>query len=293
MNIKLEQYKIFNEAAATQSFSIASRNLYITQSAVSQAINALEKELQTQLFIRHPKGVTLTNEGMLLYRNINEALSIITSAENQLANYQTLNEGELTIGAGDTLSKHFVLPYITQFHELYPGVNIKVVNRTSMETIDLLKSAQIDLGFLNMPIHEETIEVKPCLQIHDIFVSHYPNQKTYTYKELAQLPLIMLETTANSRRYVDNVFAKEGVLLNPNIELGAHDLLIDFVTSNLGIACVTAEFVSQAIDNHEVYPIAIAPPIKARHIGYAYLKRRTLSPACLKFIELIQDQLTI
>lgn len=290
MNIKLEQYKIFNEAAATQSFSIASRNLYITQSAVSQAINALEKELQTQLFIRHPKGVTLTNEGMLLYQNINEALSIITSAENQLINYKTLNDGEFTIGAGDTLSKHFVLPYITQFHELYPGVNIKVVNRTSMETIDLLKSGQIDLGFVNMPIHEETIEVKPCLPIHDIFVTHKPDSKTYTYKELSQLPLIMLETTANSRRYVDNVFAKEGVLLTPNIELGAHDLLLDFVKSNLGIACVTKEFVAQALKEHEVYPITITPPIKARHIGYAYLKRRTLSPACLKFIELIQDK---
>ncbi len=291
MNIKLEQYKIFNEAAATQSFSIASRNLYITQSAVSQAILALEKELQTQLFIRHSKGVTLTNEGMLLYKNINQALSIITSAENQLVNYHTLSEGELVIGTGDTLSKHYVLPYITQFHELYPAVNIKVVNRTSMETIELLKSGQIDLGFVNMPITEETIKVTPCLKIHDIFVSNYPDFKTYTYKELSQLPLIMLETTANSRRYIDSIFAQEGILLNPNIELGAHDLLIDFVKSNLGVACVTKEFVKEALDKQEVYPLDITPPIQARHIGYAYLKRRTLSPACLKFIELIQKTL--
>ena len=52
MNIKLEQYKIFNEAASTLSFSLAARNLFISQSAVSQAIHTLEKELNTQLFIR-------------------------------------------------------------------------------------------------------------------------------------------------------------------------------------------------------------------------------------------------
>ena len=50
MYIKLEQYKIFNEAATTLSFSIAARNLFISQSAVSQTISSIEKELQTQLF---------------------------------------------------------------------------------------------------------------------------------------------------------------------------------------------------------------------------------------------------
>ena len=70
--IKLEQYKIFNEAASTLSFSQAAKNLYISQSAVSQTIHALEKELHTQLFIRKSKGVTLTKEGMLLHNNITD-----------------------------------------------------------------------------------------------------------------------------------------------------------------------------------------------------------------------------
>ena len=66
MNIKLEQYKIFNEAASTLSFSLAARNLYISQSAVSQTIKILEKELNTQLFIRQSKGVILTKYHKLL-----------------------------------------------------------------------------------------------------------------------------------------------------------------------------------------------------------------------------------
>ena len=69
MNIKLEQYKIFNEAASTLSFSLAARNLFISQSAVSQAIHTLEKELNTQLFIRQSKGVVLTKD-CLLYTSL-------------------------------------------------------------------------------------------------------------------------------------------------------------------------------------------------------------------------------
>ncbi|MEG0684346.1 MAG: LysR family transcriptional regulator, partial [Coprobacillus sp.] len=103
MNIKLEQYKIFNEAASTLSFSLAARNLFITQSAVSQTITTLERELNTQLFIRKSKGVILTKEGELLHQKISHALSLITSVENQIMNLHDLSKGELIIGAGDTL----------------------------------------------------------------------------------------------------------------------------------------------------------------------------------------------
>lgn len=286
MNIKLEQYKIFNEAASTLSFSLAARNLFISQSAVSQTILALEKELQTQLFVRQPKGVSLTNEGKLLHQQIHLALSMITSAENQIANCKKLIDGELTIGAGDTLSKHFVLPYIVKFHQLYPGITIKVINRTSYQTIELLKTGQIDLGFVNMPISDNTMIIKECLQIHDIFVSKNKDDKIYNYQDIANLPLIMLEKSANSRNYVDQVFASNGVSLNPNIELGSHDLLLEFTKNNLGVACVIEEFSTLSLTNKRIYPLHLATPVPTRNIGYAYLKRRTLSPACLKFIEL-------
>lgn len=290
MNIKLEQYKIFNEAASTLSFSLAARNLFISQSAVSQTICTLEKELQTQLFVRQPKGVSLTTEGELLHQHIHLALSIITGAENQLANCKELIDGELTIGAGDTLSKHYVLPYIAKFHQLYPGVNIKVVNRTSKETIELLKSGQIDIGFVNMPIEDSSITIKECSIIHDIFVSKYPNDKKYSYQEIAKESIIMLEKSANSRNYVDGVFASNGVLLNPTIELGSHDLLLEFAKNDLGMACVIQEFSTLSITNKRLYPLHIEPPIPSRAIGYAYLKRRTLSPACLQFIEIFKKQ---
>lgn len=290
MNIKLEQYKIFNEAASTLSFSIAARNLFISQSAVSQTILALEKQLQTQLFIRLPKGVVLTNEGKLLHQQIHLALSMITSVENQIINFKELVDGELVIGAGDTLSKHYVLPYITKFHEAYPGVTIKVVNRTSKETIELLKSGQIDIGFVNMPLEDSSVTIKECFTIHDIFVSKYPSNKKYSYQEIADASIIMLEKSANSRNYVDSVFASKGVLLNPSIELGSHDLLLEFAKNDLGIACVIQEFSTLSITNKRLYPLHIEPAIPPRAIGYAYLKRRTLSPACLQFIEIIKKQ---
>lgn len=288
MTIKLEQYKIFNEAASTQSFSLAARNLFISQSAVSQTIHLLEKELQTQLFIRQSKGVILTKEGQMLHQKIAQALSLITSAENQLAHFHKLSVGELLIGAGDTLSENYLMPYLVKFHQQYPQVKIKMVNRTSLEIIDLLKNGDIDLGFVNMPLHDEAITIQECLQIHDIFVSQMPDSHIYSLSELSHKTLVMLEKNTNSRQYVDDHFALHGHLLHPDIELGSHNLLLEAVKNGLGKACVIKEFSTQELKNHEIYEIQLDQPLIKRSIGYAWLSRKTLTPAAIQFIELLK-----
>lgn len=289
MTIKLEQYKIFNEAASTLSFSIAARNLFISQSAVSQTINLLEKELSTTLFIRQSKGVTLTNEGKLLHQQITQALFLISDVENQLTNINSLNTGELCIGAGDTVSKHYILPYLTKFHKLYPGVKVKVLNRTSNEITDLLKTGQIDIGFVNTNIEEEHLECTPCFTINDIFVSNKQNNKTYDLKTLSNEKLILLESSASSRRYLDSICNKQGILLKPILELGAHELLLTSSIQGLGIACVIEEFSKHELENNQLFKLNLKTPLVPRTIGYAYLKRRSLSMAALKFIDLLKQ----
>ncbi len=286
MNIKLGQYKIFNEAASTLSFSLAAKNLFMTQSAVSQAINSLEKELDTTLFIRQAKSVTLTKEGLILHQHINNALELITSAENQIQNFKELKGGELVIGASDTISQYFLTPYLVLFHKQYPSVKIKVLNRTSLEMIELMKSGQIDLGFLNMPIIDDTLTIKECLKIHDIFVSANKDDKVYSNKEISKMPLILIEKNTSSRQFIDKHFARSGILLQTKIELGAHELLLKLAQVNLGISCVIKEFSLEYLNQGLIHEIKLEEPLPERSIAYAYLKRRTLSASATKFIEL-------
>ena len=289
MNTKLEQYKIFNESATTSSFSIAARNLFVSQSAVSQAINSLEKELQTQLFIRNSKGVTLTKEGTMLYQKINHALNLITTAENQISNLHNLKEGELYISAGDTISEFYLTPYIIKFNQQYPNVKIKVINRTSKETIELLKSNQIDLGFINLPIVDESLKIKECFSIEDIFISNIKDQTPHSFKDIANNDLILLEDSSNTRNYIDNLFSSKGILLNPKIEVGSHNLILEYVKHGLGIGFVSKQFSKRFLLNKEVYELNLKDTLPKRNIGYAYRKRKVLSQATIKFIEILND----
>lgn len=85
MDINYELYKVFYYVASTLSFSEASKQLFISQSAVSQSIKALEKKLDQTLFIRSTKKVRLTTEGEILLRHIEPAISLIKRGESQLS----------------------------------------------------------------------------------------------------------------------------------------------------------------------------------------------------------------
>ena len=130
-----------------------------------------------------------------------------------------------------------------------------------------------------------------CFSIHDIFVSRYQDDRIYNYQELTQKNLILLEKASNSRGYLDKLFAKEGILLKPEMELGAHQLLLEFTHANLGIACVIKEFSQDFLEQQKVYEMRLERPLPPRSIGYAYLKLKSLSVASLKFIELVSKNL--
>lgn len=104
MAVKLELYRVFKEVAETGNISVAAKNLYISQSAVSQSVKQLENALQARLFARSPRGVTLTGEGQMLYQYVRSALGLIATGEDKLSQAQQLLLGTLVIGASDTVT---------------------------------------------------------------------------------------------------------------------------------------------------------------------------------------------
>ena len=108
----LSYYHIFYTAAKTGNISRAAEELFMSQPAVSKAIKNLEQQLNTTLFFRRSRGVSLTREGELLYRHIASAFSSIEKGELQLKRNQELEVGHLHIGVSTTLCKHIMLPLL-------------------------------------------------------------------------------------------------------------------------------------------------------------------------------------
>ena len=291
MVTKLDLYKVFLQVGKRKSFSKAAKELYMTQPAVSQAIMQLERELDTRLFNRTPRGVSLTNEGSLLFEYINSAINLINTGEEKILEFKDLAVGELKIGVGDTISKYFLLPYLEDFHNKYPNLKFKIINGTTLELCALIKSGEIDIAICNLPVDDPSLEVIPCRDVRDIFVCGDKYKDLAKYKislqEIVKYPLIFLEPSSNSRKYVEKFMLSKGIEISPEFELGSFDLLLEFAKINLGIACVVKEFSKDYLEKEVLYEINLLEEIPKRSIGVCYLKSVPLSLASTKFVEIL------
>ena len=289
-DIKLELYKIFLTVANANSFSVAAKELFMSQSAVSQAIKSLETQLKTSLFIRGSKGVTLSAEGKILYEYISPAIELISTGEVRIDGLKTLEYGELCLGASDTISKYILSPYLEFFTRSYPSIKIKIINRTSRDAVDMLFDGKLDLVFVNFPLEESNLEIIKKFKVQDIFVAgerfkHLKN-KTVPLEHISKLPLIFLEGKSNSRVYVENYLKSINIDFHPEIELGSHDLLLEFASINLGIACCIDRFAKEYIGN-KVFKIKTFPEIPSRNICVCSYKKKPLSTVAEKFIDIL------
>lgn len=293
MKTKLDYYRVFYETARFQSFSTAAQHLYVSQSAISQCIHQLEDDLNVQLFVRTRRGITLTNEGEFLFSKVENAINSIEQGESQLERLRHLESGELRIAAGDTITTHFLLKYLEEFHATYPQIRIEMANSYSSQMLDLVKEGKADLAFVNMPMEDEELAFEPCIEINDLFVCgpDFDKKASYSWEEIAQLPLILIEKNASSRKFLEKNFRAKNISLNPQIEVAVHDLLIRFASIHLGVSCVVEQFSKEEVDKGIIQKIQLDPPLPKRSIGCAYLKNAPLSFAAKAFLDLVNASL--
>ena len=292
MAVKLELYRVFKEVAETGNISLAAKNLYISQSAVSQSIKQLETALQARLFARSPRGVSLTWEGQMLYQYVRSALGLLATGEDKLSQAQQLLLGTLTIGASDTVTSFFLTPFLETFHRQHPGIRLKIVSGRSAKVLSMLRSGAVDIAFASSP-SEPGLSTWSCFATHSVFVagSGYDCDfdHVYTRQEIADFPLILLERKASSRVFLEQYFLQSGITLTPEIELSSRSLLVSLAKIGLGVAGVTLEFVQDALLSGDIRLLKTDFTIPARSVDMCTLQDVTPTAAASAFMEMVRQ----
>ena len=293
MDINYELYKVFYHVATTLSFSEASKQLFISQSAVSQSVKVLEKKLNQNLFIRSTKRVQLTPEGEILLRHIEPAIQLIKRGENQILEAGSLGGGQLRIGASDTICRYFLVPYLSRFHKEFPGIHIKVTNHTSIGCVDLLESGQVDLIFSNYPNSRlgNTGHMTKVHSFQDVFIANRNyfslEHQRLTFRELLNYPILMLDRKSTTSEYLHALFLQHQLDLVPEIELSSNDLLLDLASIGLGIAFVP----DYCLPKHspDLFLLQLSEELPSRQLVLVHSEQLPLSPAAKQFLEYFSE----
>jgi DNA-binding transcriptional LysR family regulator len=179
-----DKLRIFHAVASAGSFTHAGQTLGLSQSAVSRQISALEEEISTPLFQRHARGLTLTDEGELLFTAVTDVLGRLAAAEEALKNVHDAPRGALKITASHGIGAYWLLPRLGAFLAQYPEVEVHLV----MDDKELdLAQREADLAIrMRAPVQADLIQRK-------LFTVHYHMYASKAYLEQHPAPATLEE----------------------------------------------------------------------------------------------------
>jgi DNA-binding transcriptional LysR family regulator len=283
-----EHYKIFCKIVECQSISKAAEKLYVSQPAISLAVKQLETALNVKLFFRTQRGVNLTMEGKLLYEYVKQGCNIIRAGEEKLKEIDTLETGEISVGASDMTLRFFLLPFIEKFHRDFPSLKIKITNATTPETLQHLKEGLIDFGVISEPFDKDNanFNFKPVKFVQDILIAGKNFEiKNLDAKDLPDHRFIMLDRGTSTRLYIEKYLKNNNVSLVPEIELATSDLIIEFIKRGMGVGFILEDFVTNELANGTLNRINLTPELAPRQFYIVTHAKLPITSAAKKLLE--------
>lgn len=289
----LSYYHTFYTVAKTGNISQASKELFISQPAISKSIKKLEQTLDTTLFIRNSRGVTLTEEGKLLYDHVTQAFQSIREGEHHLRRNKELEIGHLHIGVSTTLCKHIMLPLLQNFIRENPHIAVTIDCLSSAKTASLLLENKLDVGLFVETTISRQLDFSPVTNLSYTFIAarqylenlklrenvDYQNNNRRFFKSAT---LMLMDRGNISRQHAENYFRDQSIETTQILETSNMELLVEFARIGLGVACVIRDFVEEDIKNGTLIEIPLERSISTRTVGFAYSKDSASNPSVEK-----------
>lgn len=287
----LNRYRLFCAVAECESISKAAELNYISQPAISKAITKMEENLGTVLFNRNHRGVTLTDEGKVLYDELRAAFDIIKAGEDKLRSINELGIGRLRLGASSVLCKAMLLPYLKGFISENPHIKITIECQSSSRIHKMLMDGIIDIGLMVKPDDMTELSFISLGEIEDIFTAtpnYLDNLALRNESDIFENANVMLLDSENvSRHHVDKYFKENNIEPKHILEVSNMDMLIEFTKIGMGVSCIVKQFIEKEIESGELKEIPLNSKINTREAGLAFVKTSRLSATMQKFIDYI------
>ena len=291
MNVNFEYYKIFYYVAKYRNFTRAARVLGNSQPNITRAMNCLEQQVQSTLFIRTNRGVQLTSEGEKLYNYISAAMAQIFAAEEALSESDGLLYGNIVIGTSETALNIFLVDQLKSFHQKHPGIRLKIYNYSTPQALEAVRSGKVDFAVVSTPVETAgPLKVTSLAFFQDILVGgrtfEHLTGRAVSLSELKEYSLMGLGRETMTYKFYNRFFMTHGQEFAPDIEVATTDQILLMVKSELGLAFVPEPMTRESLNKEEIMTIQLQEEIPMREICLVYDYQHPLNSAARQFVTL-------
>jgi DNA-binding transcriptional LysR family regulator len=292
--LDLHRLRTFQALSETLHFRHAAERLGVTQSAVSQQIASLEKDLGATLFERIGRRVYLTPAGEVLAREAVKVLSTVSRAREAVGAASKDNAGRLRVGASTTAGIYLLPEVLGRFRADYPLVELafRIANSSRIEALAVAN--EFDLGICGVrPTHEQLFEVE--LGEDRIIPVAAPTligrAKRVRPGDLARWPLVAREPGSATRSAVERSLASLGIELEPAFELPSPEAIVRAAEAGLGYALVPARSAAEGIETGRLVEIRVQGLDVRRGLFAVYHRDKQVTPPMRDLMDLLRARL--
>jgi DNA-binding transcriptional LysR family regulator len=274
--------------AQTGSFSQAASQLFLTQSAISKRISLLEAQLDTRLFDRIGRHISLTETGRALLPRANRVLLELDDARRMIGNLSGEVQGPLSLAASHHISLHRLPPILKAYRQRYPAVTLELKFDESERAFEGILKGDLELALITLSpnphtsICSETIWQDP---LHYVVAKEHPlaTRTQLSLQELTHYSAILPGSSTFTRQLVTEQFEQHNLALHVGMSTNYLDTIRMMVSIGLGWSLLPQSLIA---DDLKVLDLGSAPIV--RQLGYIYHRDRTLSNAAHRFVEMLR-----
>jgi len=292
--MQIESLKVFCDLTETESFTKAAQINHITQSAVSQQINALERQFKSLLIERSKKRFRLTQEGQVLYESAKQIVQVYDLMRCRLQELKDVIAGTVRVATIYSIGLHSLPPYIKRYLKSYPSVNVHVEYRRADEVYEDVLGNAVDMGLVACPTRDPKIEIVPWSREPMVIICHpqHPlaQQPRAPLNAIADQKYIAFEAGVPTRKAIDRVLREHGVPVKVVMEFDNVETVKRAVEIDAGVAIVPLNNVTQEVANRTLAAVTVEDADLQRPRGIVLKKNKVLSNAARLFISMLKEE---
>jgi DNA-binding transcriptional LysR family regulator len=290
------QLRTFVSLARTGSFTATAKEVFITQSAVSHSMKALEDELGCRLLNRVGKKTTLTLEGEHLLQHAKKILADMSAARSSIEKIGKWGETRLRIGATLSACQHLLPGVLREFKKSHPKCRVTLEAADSGALAEALNEQRIDLAISLGPNRAPTLEFVKLFEDELMFIVD-PKHPWVEAGGVArpEIPLqnfILYSRASQTFRAVESYFRSEDITLNTTMEVGSIETIKELIKIGLGISVLATWIARSELRDGSLVALPLGRRKLRREWGILHWRERAMSLVESEFMKLCRARTT-
>lgn len=283
--MNLNDLKIFEAVAIHGSFTKAADVMHTVQSNVTARIKALEEELETQLFTRTSRKVSLTTSGHAFIQRARQISHIIDEAKKEIKKSDRIG-GHLNIGCIETTLVFKAPGILSNFLKVYPHIDLEFKSDSRSKLIDDVLNYKLDAAFVSVPIHSSQLEQVHIKEDELVIVSSLEEKSINQILKKENLSIVVFDQGCVYRARLEAMLNARGIIEYKSMVLNSIEGIINFVEAGLGITILPVELIEQYYSSRKLKVFKLNKEISSISTSLIYLKNIPKSQALEAFIEM-------